>query len=267
VRTRKTASRDAGARATPTAWLRAIVLVLVTALATSARASHEIALTRDGGVYTVSVTINSWLLRSFIVDSGAADVQVSADVFLLLYPRGAPPPGFLPGGAYRLADGRVFQSRRFLIGSLRIGDLEFPDVAASIGEAGAPLLLGQNVLSRLGAWSIDNRRGVLVLGESGTKGSGPPACLSWQTAPDTCAVAGARDHFQNTRPRHDVKSIVLLASAGDRATVLVDVLRRDDGRAPARLCGLMQLRRAGTGWRLAEAPALRQIGSDDRCLP
>jgi hypothetical protein len=45
------------------------------------------------------------------------------------------------------------------------------------------------------------------------------------------------------------------------------VLRRDDGRAPARLCGLMQLRRAGTGWRLAEAPALRQIGSDDRCLP
>lgn len=258
-------NRDA--RDGPDLMARLCAIVLVTALATSASASHEIPLTRDGGVYRVSVTIDGWLLRSFIVDSGAADVQLSADVFGLLYPRGAPSPRFLPGGAYRLADGRVVRSSRFLIGSLRIGDLEFPDVAASIGEPGAPLLLGQNVLARLGAWSIDNRRGVLVLGESGANGSGPTGCLSWQTAPDTCAVAGARDHFRNTRPRHDVKSIVLLASDGDRATVLVDVLRRDDGRAPVRLCGPMQLRRAGTGWRLADAPALRQIGSDDRCLP
>ena len=83
----------------------------------------------------------------------------------------------------------------------------------------------------------------------------------------TCAVAGARDYFRSTRPRHDVKSIVLLASDGDRATVLVDVLRRDDGRAPVRLCGPMRLRRAGTSWRLADPPPLRRIGSDDRCLP
>jgi hypothetical protein len=259
------ASRDVDAgRTLPASFC---VILLVTALATAANASHEIALTRDSGVYRVSVTIDRRLQRSFIVDSGAADVQVSADVFQLLYPRGAPPPRFLPGGAYRLADGRVARSSRFLIGSLRIGDLEFPDVPASIGQPGAPLLLGQNVLSRLGAWSIDNRRGVLVLGESGANASGPTACLSWQTAPDTCAVAGARDHFRNTRPRHDVKSIVLLASDGDRATVLVDVLRRDDGRAPVRLCGPMRLRRAGTGWRLADAPALRQIGNAGRCLP
>src|SRR5262245_55291352 len=203
----------------PLSWLGAIMLV--TAIASSASAAGEIPLRRDGGVYEVSVTIDHWLVRPFIVDSGAADVQVSADVFLLLYPRGAPSPRFLPGGSYRLGDGRVVRSRRFLIRSLRIGNYEFPDVEASIGEVGAPLLLGQKVLARLGAWSIDNRRSMLVLGDRGPEGPGP-GCLSWQTAPDTCAVAGARDYFRDARPRHDVTSIVLLRSDGDRATVLAD---------------------------------------------
>src|SRR5262249_37086260 len=117
-----TASQDAGAGRKTMA--RFCGIVLVTAIATSAGAGHEIALTRDRGVYRVSVTMDGWLARPFIVDSGAADVQISADVFLLLYPRGAPSPRFLPGGAYRLADGSVVRSRRFLIGSLRIGDLE-----------------------------------------------------------------------------------------------------------------------------------------------
>ncbi len=148
-------------------------------------------------------------MRPFILDSGASDVQVPAEVFLLLYPRGTPAPRFLAGGSYRLADGRVVQSRRFVIPSLRVGDYEFPDVPASIGEPGAPLLLGQNVLGRLGRWSIDNRRGVLVLGERDAEGSGP-GCLSWQTAPDTCAVAAVRDHFRDARPRYDVTSLVLL---------------------------------------------------------
>src|SRR5262245_14418171 len=188
--------------------------VLIAAVASSAEASQEIALARDGGVYTVSATLEGRLVRPFIVDSGAADVQLSADVFFLLYPPGGPPPRFLPGGSYRLADGRAVQSRRFLIGSLRIGNLEFPDVAASIGEPRAPLLLGQNVLTRLGAWSIDNRRGVLVLGERGGDGAST-GCLSWRTAPSSCAVAAARDHFRDMRPRHDITSLVLVA--GNRA--------------------------------------------------
>src|SRR5262245_1242010 len=240
-------------------------VLIVVAVASSAVARQEIPLARDGGVYTVSVTLEGRLVRPFVVDSGAADVQLSAGVFFLLYPPGAPPPRFLPGGSYRLADGRAVQSRRFLIGSLRIGNLDFRDVAASIGEPRAPLLLGQNVLTRLGAWSIDNRRGVLVLGERGGDGAGS-GCLSWRTAPSSCAVAAVRDHFRDMRPRHDVTSLVLVAGGADRATVLADVVRRDDRRTPVRLCGPIQLRRAGTGWQLAGSAALREIASDARCL-
>src|SRR6185503_20585731 len=110
----------------------------------------EIPLTRDGGVYRVSVTLDGRLVSPFIVDTGADEVQVSSGVLQALFPRDSAPPAYLPGGAYRLADGRTVHARRFLIPSLRIGDYDFRQVAASIGGPDAPLLLGQNVLSRLG---------------------------------------------------------------------------------------------------------------------
>jgi hypothetical protein len=244
----------------------AAAFVLAAVPADSMAASGEIPLTRDGGVYQVDGIINGWLVRPFIVDSGAAEIQVPADVFVTLYPRGTRPPRFLSGVSYGLADGRVIQSRRFVLRSLRIGGYEFPDVTASIGEPGAPLLLGQNVLARLGAWSIDNRRNVLVLGDRGADGAGT-GCLSWRTAPATCAVAAIRDHFRDLRPRHDVSSLVLLATDGERATVLADVVRFDGRGTPVRLCGPIQVRRDGAGWRLAGPVALPEIGAHARCLP
>jgi len=241
-------------------------IVLAVARADPAAASREIPLMRTGGVYQVAATINGWLVRPFIIDSGSADVQVSADVFLALYPRGGPAPRFLPGVSYRLADGRVIRSGRFVIRSLRVGDYVFPDVSASIGSSGAPLLLGQNVLARLGTWTIDNRRSVLVLAERGAASS-DTACSNWRTAPPTCAIAAMRDFFRNVRPGYDVTSLRLLESDGDHATVLVDVVRLAGRRAPARLCGPMELRRESTRWRVAGEAALREIPSGARCTP
>src|SRR6516225_2268047 len=188
--------------------MRRLLAVAAIALAAASvdpvAASREIPLTRAGGVYQVTATINDWLTQRFTVDSGASDVQVSAEVFSALYPPGSPPPQFLPGASYRLADGRVVGSRR-----LRIANYVFPDVDASIGAPHSPLLLGQNVLSRLGAWTIDNRRNVLVLAERG--GGNPDAgCEHWQTAPPTCAVAALRDFFRDVRPPHDVTNLRLL---------------------------------------------------------
>jgi hypothetical protein len=208
----------------------------------------------------VPVTLNDWLVRPFIVDSGASDVQVPAEVFLELFPPGAEAPEFLPGGSYRLADGRLVQSRRFVLRSMRIGTHEFRGVRASIGESGAPMLLGQNVLGELGAWSIDNRRGLLVLGD----GARPAACLDWPTAPRECAVGAAREHLRAAR--YDVASLVLLRSHATRATVVADV-STTDGAPPGRRCGPIELQRSGAGWRVTTTGGLQEVGPRDRCLP
>jgi hypothetical protein len=247
-------------------FLALAAIALAVAWIDPAAASREIPLSRMGGVYQVTATINDWLTQPFTVDSGASDVQISAEVFSALYPPGSPPPQFLPGASYRLADGRVVGSRRFLIRRLRIANYVFPDVDASIGAPHSPLLLGQNVLSRLGAWTIDNRRNVLVLAERGS-GNLDAGCGHWQTAPPTCAVAALRDFFRDVRPPHDVTNLRLLESDGDRATVLVDVVRLAGRRPPARLCGPMHLRREATGWRIAGEPDLREIRRDARCVP
>jgi hypothetical protein len=44
-----------------------------------------------------------------------------------------------------------------------VGNREITNVTASIAPVKGGLLLGQSFLRQLGSWSIDNRRGVLVL--------------------------------------------------------------------------------------------------------
>jgi gag-polyprotein putative aspartyl protease len=226
---------------------------------------REIPLVRDGGVYRVPVTLDGRLVRLFIVDSGASEVQLSTDVLGVLFPRGSAPPVPLPSRTYRLGDGRMVRNRRVLIPRLRVGNREFRQVAATIEGAGAPLLLGQNVLGRLGAWSIDNRRGALVFGERRGEPSSAE-CANWRAAPDECEVAVVRDYLRSVRPPHEVTKLTLLRSRGAYASVLVDAVRKS-GDTRARLCGPMDLRLAETGWRVFGASGLREVGPADRCPP
>jgi len=242
------------------------VIVLVVQSGPASASSREIPLSHDGAVYRVPVTLNGWLTRRFIVDSGSAEVQVSTDLVRALYPPGAAPPNYLPGAAYRLADGRVVGSQRVLLPSLRVGDHEFRQVAASIGGSGTPLLLGQNVLGQLGAWSIDNRRSMLVLGGAPTEAPSN-GCTDWRTAPGECEVAVVRDYLRGVRPPHQVTKLRLLGSDGRRASVFVDAVRVNGPRRSARLCGPLDLRRADTGWRVVGASGLREIDPAARCVP
>src|SRR5262249_57427359 len=83
-----------------------VVVVLVLQSGLAGASNREIPLSHDGAVYRVPVTLNGWLVRRFIVDSGSAEVQVSTDLLRVLFPPGAPPPNYLPGAAYRLPPGR-----------------------------------------------------------------------------------------------------------------------------------------------------------------
>jgi len=126
--------------------------------------AENIPLTKKGGVYEVPVEVNGVIKLNFILDTGASEVNIPADVALTLYRTGTiRETDFLPGQTYRLADGSILQSSRFLLQSLKIGNRRIANVPASIGSASSPLLLGQNFLEKLGAWGIDSQKQVLTI--------------------------------------------------------------------------------------------------------
>jgi uncharacterized protein len=118
----------------------------------------------DGGTFVVPVTINGQLTLKFVIDSGAADVSVPADVVLtLLRTDTISDSDFLGNQTYKLADGSTVPSQRFVIRSLKVGDKTLESVVGSIAPVSGSLLLGQSFLSRFKSWSIDNRRQALIL--------------------------------------------------------------------------------------------------------
>jgi len=119
---------------------------------------------RRGSAFLVPGIVNNVTTLNFIVDSGAADVTIPADVVATLKSTGALGDRDFTGQETRgLADGSRITSATFRIRSLAVGDWLVQDVAATVTPAGAPPLLGQAFFSRLKSWSIDNVNQTLVL--------------------------------------------------------------------------------------------------------
>jgi predicted aspartyl protease len=124
----------------------------------------ETSLRQQGGTLVVPVLLNNALTLNFVIDSGAADVSVPADVVMTLYRTGTVrDTDFLGSQTYQLADGSTVPSETFRIRSLKVGNREVHNVVASISNVKGSLLLGQSFLNRFKSWSIDNNRQVLVL--------------------------------------------------------------------------------------------------------
>ena len=129
--------------------------------------AETIPLKSEGGTFLVPVVINDQITLKFTLDSGATDVSIPADVFSTLVRTGTiQKSDYLDTRVYELADGTTSRSQRFRIRSLRVGGVELRDVAASVSPAAGSLLLGESFLTRLGTWTIDNRRHLLVINES-----------------------------------------------------------------------------------------------------
>lgn len=129
--------------------------------------AEEIPLVKQGGVYTLPVVLNGVMYLDFILDSGASEVVIPAEVALSLLRSGTVQESdFLPGKTYVLADGSKLESPRLVVRSIELGRHKLTDVHAAVGPAGSALLLGQNCLERLGVWSLDSRRQVLVIENS-----------------------------------------------------------------------------------------------------
>jgi uncharacterized protein len=119
---------------------------------------------KEGGVYVVPVRFNDMITLSAIVDSGASDVSVPADVVLtLMRTKTITDQDFLGEKTYVLADGSNLPSQQFRIRSLKVGDKTIENVVAGIASAKGDILLGQSFLSKFKSWSFDNEQHTLVL--------------------------------------------------------------------------------------------------------
>ena len=133
---------------------------------TAALSETIVPMISDGGTFRVPVTINDELTLKFVIDSGAADVSVPADVVMTLVRTGTiTDTDFLGKQTYKLADGSTVPStavRNSVVEGRRQNFLE--NVVGSIAPVAGGLLLGQSFSSRFNTWSIDNQRQSLILG-------------------------------------------------------------------------------------------------------
>jgi len=123
-----------------------------------------VAMEKEGGVYVVPVRFNGAITLNAIIDSGAADVSIPADIVsTLIRTKTVSDEDFLGVQTYVVADGTKVPSPRFRIRSLKVGSKTLENVTARIASGNADILLGQSFLGRFKSWSVDNDRHVLIL--------------------------------------------------------------------------------------------------------
>jgi len=116
------------------------------------------------GIFVIPVVMNDVTTLKFVLDGGAADVSIPADVFLTLMRTGTiQTSDFMGERPYEIADGSKAASRTFRIRSLKVGDMVVRDVTGSVSSPGSKLLLGQSFLRRLKSWSMDNLGHALII--------------------------------------------------------------------------------------------------------
>lgn len=115
------------------------------------------------GAFVVPVVLNNVLTENFIVDSGAADVSIPAEIAARLKQLGTlTEADFLGQKLYQMADGSKVPSDIYRIASLKVGGLVVQNVTVRVAAERTSMLLGQSFLSRLKSWSVDNARQVMV---------------------------------------------------------------------------------------------------------
>lgn len=146
---------------------RALQLVLALLLLLASPGSgcaEEVPVTREGGVYHVPVTLNGVVTKNFVIDTGAAQVMIPADVYQQLVGAGTVNRSDLLSPMIMVtADGSRHKVQRFFLSSLRVGSKQLTSVSAAVGPAGTSPLLGQSFLERVGVWRLDARNQALVL--------------------------------------------------------------------------------------------------------
>jgi hypothetical protein len=147
---------------------RIIAGLVLAVLATLPALSETIQLERSGGVYMLPVRINDTLTIPFILDSGAAEVVITEDIFSVLRRAGTVSQSdFVGTGTYTVAGGATLSSDRYVIHKMSVGEHVISDVIANVVSVKGDPLLGQTFLQKLPAWTLDNAQHALVIRDAG----------------------------------------------------------------------------------------------------
>jgi predicted aspartyl protease len=133
-----------------------------------------------GKLYIVPVLINGRIWRDFMIDTGASDVSIPADVATTLMRAGTITMEDIGSEQnYVLADGGTDKNRQIRIHSLQVGEGDNAVVAQNVvGSVTGPqgsLLLGQSFLRRFRSTTIDNVNSMLIIDGSEPQPSVPTA--------------------------------------------------------------------------------------------
>jgi hypothetical protein len=124
---------------------------------------------RRGGVFVLPAVLNGSSESYFVVDSGAANVQIPQEVADELMRKGTlSQADFLGERGFVVADGRRLQQKMIRLRSIQVGNRSMENVLASVGAPRSQALLGQSVLRRLNWWKIDNVKNAIELEFTGS---------------------------------------------------------------------------------------------------
>lgn len=118
----------------------------------------------SGGIFEVPCSINGLPLK-FIFDTGASDVTISSvEANFMLKNDYLSEKDFKGRRNYLTASGEISEGAVINIKEVVVGDVTLKNISASVVKnQKAPLLLGQSVLERFGAITIDNNESKLVI--------------------------------------------------------------------------------------------------------
>jgi len=142
----------------------------------AAKAAQDSALARTtapfhrmGGVFVLPAVLNGTVKSYFVVDSGAANVQIPQEVAEELKRNGTLGQGdFLGDRGVIVADGRKLLQKTIRLRAIQVGSRTMDNVLATVGPPHSQALLGQSLLRRLNWWKIDNVKNAIELEFTGS---------------------------------------------------------------------------------------------------
>ncbi|MEE1142140.1 MAG: retropepsin-like aspartic protease [Bacteroidales bacterium] len=135
--------------------MKKIILILFLLLSVTGKSQVKIQMQKDGGVYKVPCEVNG-LRMKFIFDTGASDVCISlTEAAFMLENDYITEDDIIGNSQSKIADGSIVENTRIRLKEIKIGGLVLRNVeAVVIHNFGAPLLLGQSAIQKLGTIQI-----------------------------------------------------------------------------------------------------------------